>query len=170
MNVTLKKGGCGGGDVALPARVDAAFLSKHLRVHEPVVVVQAAGIGVTAPYEYRGLTRAYVLRWDLRRNAHVLRVPLHLWRQREHALAHDLLGADDRPVPLVVLVEMPEATAAEARLRLWHITRSAGPNLAKTDVVILRRRETVHVPELAPGNWEGEDIRIAEDSAGIQRA
>ncbi|HYF33991.1 MAG TPA: hypothetical protein VD994_01770 [Prosthecobacter sp.] len=131
MNATSSKSDL----VPLPSRVDSAFLAKHQREGEPMIIAKISGIGNVAPYEFRGHgVRAYVLRWEPKLNAHTLRVPLRLWMQNDHRLAHDLLEHDSLPLPIVVLIDAPVTPEPEVKPQAKKPT--AAPTRRRTELLI----------------------------------
>lgn len=95
--------------IKIPQRADSAMLAKLGNPGEPLVLVKMAGFGSLAPYEFRGRdSRTFLLRWDARLCAHILRVPLSLWMQDDHRMAHDILDQRRLEAPVIILFELPD--------------------------------------------------------------
>jgi hypothetical protein len=100
--------------VVIPRRVDSAMLAKLGIPGEGTVLVKMAGIGSLGPYEFRGHdSRAFILRWEAKLGGHVLRVPLSLWMQNGHRMAHDVLDHRRLEAPIVVMFEEGEVRESQ---------------------------------------------------------
>lgn len=96
----------------LPTRFDSATFAKHAIPGEPVVIVKAMGVGSTSPFEFSDRNgRQAIFRFEMKYDGHVLRVPASIWNANKGAMANDLMDQRRLPLPLVVLVELPAATA-----------------------------------------------------------
>lgn len=78
--------------INIPARADTAVLLKHRVGNEPLVILNIPDVGNTGSFDLRGRDgKTLVLKWDSKRNGHIVKIPVTLWQQSGNAMAKNVL-------------------------------------------------------------------------------
>lgn len=130
--------------IRIPNLCDSARLAKLAQAGEPCVVLKAVAIGSTGEHEMLDKEgRVYRLKWSSQHGGHIIRIPISLWIQNKHKLAHDIM---DQPLhlPLIALFEgeFQSQGGAEAA-RLAHTQEDAGSSPAPATISLEDRKELV---------------------------
>ena len=110
------------------------MLLRHAKPGEPIVAIKAVGVGSTGPFEFRDReSRYYVMRWEHSSEGHVIKMPLSLYMEAKHRLAHDILDQRRLAFPMVVLFELPEPVAEPAPEKEAETVTATSPEVETTE-------------------------------------
>jgi hypothetical protein len=78
--------------VNIPVRADTNVLAKHRVGKEPLVILCIPDIGNTGSFDLRGRDgKTLILKWESKRNGHIIKIPASLWHQDNCAMAKSVL-------------------------------------------------------------------------------
>lgn len=126
--------------IMLPQNVDSSMLLKHFQPGDTAVVVKLTGVGATGPFAFRDkASRCWTFRWETPLGGHIMRVPLSIWQQDNHRIAHDIALASisnnmrvvvlfmDGPIPAAgppVLAQLVQDVSSQTKAEDFTVTTS----------------------------------------------